>query len=100
MSPLSPLSPPRCPPPPPFVRRALCVLVLVGLLPALSGCLTSPKAEAIRQQQLQEMGDVLNDMRVTLSTMAGTLDSLTTVVAKQDTTIARLANVSGVVVVK
>ena len=90
---------PALPPPPPF-RRALRVLVLAGLLPAASGCLMSPKAEAIRQQQLQEMGDALNDMRVTLSTIAGTLDSLTAVVAKQDTTIARLANVTGVVVVK
>ena len=47
-----------------------------------------------------EVGDAINDLRVSVSTMAGTLDSLRIVVAKQDTTIARLANAAGVIVVK
>lgn len=82
------------------VLRAARALLLAIVVLSLAGCIMSPKAEAIRQQQYQEMGDALNDMRVTLSTMAGTLDSLVVVAAKQDTTIARLANVTGVVVVK
>ena len=76
-------------------------LLLLALLPlAASGCLTSPKSEALRQQQMQEAADAINDLRVNASVLAGTLDSLRVVVAKQDSTIARLANVTGVVIVK
>jgi hypothetical protein len=83
----------------PFAR-AFRVLTLAALPCAVSGCLPNPRLEAIRQQQMMEIADELNDMRVNLSVMAGTLDSLRVVVTKQDTTIARLANVTGVIVVK
>ncbi|MFI5309735.1 MAG: hypothetical protein ACHQQ3_00765 [Gemmatimonadales bacterium] len=82
------------------IARLLCVTSLVALPCAMAGCLTSPKTEALRQAQMQEAADAINDLRVTTSTLEGTLDSLRYVVAKQDTTIARLANVTGVVVVK
>jgi len=82
------------------IARALRVLLTAALPIAATGCLTSPKSEALRQQQMQEAADAINDLRVTESTLAGTLDSLRVVVAKQDSTIARLANVTGVIVVK
>ena len=83
-----------------FIARAFRVLALAAIPATVTGCLTNPKAEALRQQQMIEIGDAINDMRVNLSTIAGTLDSLRVVVAKQDTTLARLANVTGVIVVK
>jgi hypothetical protein len=76
-------------------RRALLALAI-----AASGCISSPKAEAARQQQMLELGDVVNDLRIATATLTATVDSLRTVIAKQDTTLARLANVTGVVVVK
>lgn len=74
------------------------VLGAVGLT-AILGC-TSPQADAARTQQLLEMGDAVNAMKNEVGELRGTLDSLRIVVMKQDTTIARLANVTGVVVVK
>ncbi len=79
--------------------------IVRGLALALSawaqtGCVTSPKAEALRQQQMLELGDAVNELRVTAAEFRAVLDSLRTVAAKQDTTLSRLANVTGVVVVK
>jgi predicted LPLAT superfamily acyltransferase len=82
------------------LARAFRVLSLAAIPCAAGGCITNPKAEALRQQQMIEFGDAMNDVRLNVTEMAGTLDSLRVVIAKQDTTIARLANVTGVVVVK
>lgn len=82
------------------IARVFRVLTLAVAPCAVTGCLTNPKTEALRQQQMMEAADAINDIRVNFSAMAGTLDSLRVVVAKQDTTIARLANVTGVIVVK
>jgi ABC-type uncharacterized transport system auxiliary subunit len=75
-------------------------VVMAAIVAPLVGCLSSPKAEAIRQQQMIEMGDAVNEIRIATAELNSTLDSLRIVVARQDTTIARLANVTGVVVVK
>ena len=80
-------------------RHARTVLLLVASAGA-SACVTSPKAEAARQQQMIEMGDAINDLRIAASELTSGLDSLKLVIARQDTTIARLANVTGVIVVK
>ena len=80
--------------------RAFRVLSLAAIPCAAGGCVTNPKAEALRQQQMIEFGDAINEVRVNVGEMAATLDSLRSIVARQDTTIARLANVTGVVVVK
>lgn len=82
------------------LARPYRVVLLAAVPCALAGCITSPKSEVLRQQQMTEVGDAINDLRVSTSTMAGTLDSLRIVVAKQDSTIARLANVTGVIVVR
>ena len=49
-------------------------------------------------QALQEVGDVINDLRLTLSDLQDQLDSLKLQVAKRDTLIRQLANLAGVVV--
>jgi len=84
----------------PHASRASRLALLAALSVPVGGCLTNPKTEALRQQQFIEMGDALNDLRIATAELGTVLDSLRTVIAKQDTTIARLANVTGVVVVK
>ena len=78
-------------------RRAL---VLAAVAPLAAGCIQSPESQARAAQQLNDLDDAVNELRVTEAAMQTTLDSLRVVIAKQDTTIARLANVTGVVVVK
>jgi hypothetical protein len=81
----------------PRMRRILGFALLVPVLPA---CVSSPKAEAARQQEMQELGDAVNQLRNETADLVNTIDSLRVAIAKQDTTIARMANVTGVVVVK
>jgi hypothetical protein len=80
--------------------QTFCGIVLAAAGSAATGCVSSPKAEAARQQQMLDIGDAVNDLRITTAQLSNTLDSLRTVIAKQDTTLARLANVTGVVVAK
>jgi prefoldin subunit 5 len=49
-----------------------------------------------QQQLMQDMSDVVNQMGLQVAEMQGTLDSLKSLVAKQDTAIYRMANVTGV----
>ena len=71
----------------------------VGAL-SLAGCVSSPQAEATRAQQMIELGDAVTQLRQQTADLQGAVDSLKLVLAKQDTTNARLANVTGIVVVK
>ena len=80
--------------------RVVRFLLVASVTGSVSACLTSPKAEAARQQQMIEMSDAINDLRMATSELTTTLDSLKTIMAKQDTTLARVANVTGVVVLK
>ena len=47
-----------------------------------------------------EMSDAVSQLRQQTADLQGAIDSLKLVLAKQDTTNARLANVTGIVVVK
>ena len=67
---------------------------------SLAGCVSSPQAEATRAQQMIELGDAVTQLRQQTADLQGAVDSLKLVLAKQDTTNARLANVTGIVVVK
>lgn len=79
----------------PRVVRAL--LVGAGLAAvALAGCYEDPQARMDQAQQLTDMIDVVNELNARTSELGFTLDSLRNVVARQDTTIWRLANLAGV----
>ncbi len=78
----------------------LTVAAAMGLLALGAASCSNPQSEAARVQQVLEIGDEVNAVKNELGELRGTLDSLRILVAKQDTTIARLANVTGVVVVK
>lgn len=81
---------------------ALAPLAPLAALAAalMSGGCMSPNALADVHSQLNQAADAVNDIRVNMSMMQETIDSLKTVVARQDTTISRLANATGVQVVK
>lgn len=79
-------------------RTRLHVAALVVAC-AMSGCAT-PRALAALQEELNQASDAVNDIRVTMSVMQTTIDSLTSVVARQDSTISRVANAAGVPIPK
>ena len=76
-------------------------LVLLALAcAAIAGCVQSPATAARQAQQMNDIGDQLNELRTENAMLESVVDSLHTVIAKHDTTLARLANATGVVVVK
>jgi hypothetical protein len=77
---------------------AFRVLAAASLFLA-AGCV-SPEAMLKLEAELAQAADAVNELRINSSIMQTTLDSLTVVVAKQDSTIFRLANATGVQVVK
>lgn len=75
-----------------LVRLSLVVLAAA----ALGACYQDPDELIAQQQLMQDMSDVVNQMGLQVSEMQGSLDSLRAIVAKQDTAIYRMANVTGV----
>jgi len=74
------------------MRRHLLLLVV-----ALAGLsCRDPRAEANIAQAMMDVGTNITQIQQDLGEMHNTLDSLRGVVAKQDTIIAKLANLAGV----
>jgi hypothetical protein len=84
----------------PYQVRAghFVLLALAGA--AIAGCVASPASAARQAQQMTDIGDQLNELRTENAMLESVVDSLHTVIAKHDTTLARLGNATGVVVVK
>ena len=80
--------------------RARHLVLLAAAGAAIAGCVQSPANAARQAQQFSDIGDQLNELRTENATLETVVDSLRTVIAKHDTTIARLANATGVAVVK
>ncbi len=78
--------------------RQLFLLALAGA--ALAGCMQTPASAARQAQQLNDIGDQLNELRTENATLENIVDSLRTVIAKHDTTLTRLGGATGVAVVK
>jgi septal ring factor EnvC (AmiA/AmiB activator) len=78
-------------------RRILivCRCMVIAALASVAGC-RSPQSDAYLLEQLKQMGDELNASRQQAADMQTQLDSLRTVVAKQDTLLTRLAGMAGV----
>lgn len=72
-------------------------LALSVLLTATAGCqqLTNPAAQAELQQSLYDLQDLLAQMREETAVLQWQVDSLQGVVARQDTSMRRLANQLG-----
>jgi hypothetical protein len=74
------------------MRRVALVLVLAL---GLAACPAS-RADIAISEQIIQLGDGLNDLRQENAVLQQQVDSLILVVAKQDTVIRQLANLSGV----
>jgi hypothetical protein len=78
--------------------RHLVLIALAGA--AIAACVQSPATAAREAQQMNDIGDQLNELRTENATLESVVDSLRIVIAKHDTTLSRVANATGVVVVK
>lgn len=72
--------------------RALGAITLVLLC---AGCPAS-RADIAISEQIIQLGDGMNDLRQENAVLQQQLDSLSLVVAKQDTVLRQLANLAGV----
>jgi hypothetical protein len=75
--------------------RGTCRFVTAAALTSLAAC-RSPQSDAYLLEQLKQMGDELNVSRQQAADLQAQLDSLRTVVARQDTLLTRLAGMAGV----
>ena len=63
---------------------------------ALTGCLRNPAADAATAQAITQISDQLGAMQQDNAELQAQVDSLRTLVARQDTVVRRLANLAGV----
>jgi len=73
------------------MRRAVSMLVLSIVL---SGCPAS-RADVAISEQIIQLGDGLNDLRQDNALLQQQVDSLSRIVARQDTVIRQIANLAG-----
>lgn len=69
---------------------------LLGTLAIASGCYQDPQVQLDEAQAQLDLTATLEDLGSRSADLQFQLDSLRAVVARQDTTIARLANLAGV----
>ena len=74
------------------MRRPLAALTFALVCAA---CPAS-RADVALSEQIIQLGDGLNDMRQDNAALQEQIDSLRTIVAKQDTVIRQLANLAGI----
>lgn len=86
---------PHCSPVVPIARR-LTALAAVAAALALGGCYQDPEERIAQEQLMQDMTDVVNQLGMQVAELQATVDSLRVVLAKQDTAVYRMANVTGV----
>ena len=74
-------------------------LALVALAATVAGstaCYQDPETLIAQQQFMTDMSDAVNEIGLEIADLNATVDSLRAIVAKQDTAIYRMANVTGV----
>lgn len=69
---------------------------ILFLLTTTAGCSLPSRTDMETAQALIEITDAFNDIRAVQSEMQDRIDSLVSVVARQDSTIRTLANLAGV----
>ncbi len=77
-------------------RAALLTACLVVAAASASACYEDPNDKLNQLQQITDMTDAVNELNSRTSELLFTVDSLRAVMARQDTTIMRLANLAGV----
>jgi hypothetical protein len=76
--------------------RAILRRAATGAALVLLGACRSPQADAFIVEQIRQLGEELNASRQQEAQMQADLDSLRTVVARQDTLLTRLAGMAGI----
>lgn len=76
--------------------RAVRLLLVFLLCAAGAGCYQDPEQAIAQEQMLTDLGDALNQLTLQTAELTAQVDSLRGVIAKQDTAIYRMANVTGV----
>lgn len=76
--------------------RPAAILVVALALPAAAACYQDPQEQLDQMQQMTDMVDAVNEIGMRTTELQFTVDSLVGVIARQDTTISRLANLAGV----
>ena len=78
-------------------RTSILAALAIALTALVSlACYEDPQERMDEMQLVVEMEDAVNALNAQTSELIFTVDSLRRVVAKQDTAIARLANLAGV----
>ena len=74
--------------------------VLCGATVALAGGCSNPRQAAYINDQMTQAADAIADIRTNMAGLQSSIDSLRTIVAKQDSTIVKLAVATNVQVVR
>lgn len=77
------------------LRAARLLLVALACV-AGTGCYQDPEQAIAQEQMLTDLGDALNQLTLQTTELTAQVDSLSQIIAKQDTAIYRMANVTGV----
>ena len=85
--------------PAPRAPRIRTVFVIGALVLAPAGC-ANPRQLAYLNDQMNQAADAVGEIRVNLSILQSSIDSLKLVVARQDSTIAKIAAVTNVQIIK
>lgn len=78
-----------------FIRRPACITMFAMTLLPLYGC-GNARAEAAMAQELNDAANQISGLKSDVADLNTALDSLRTVVARQDTLINRIATVSNI----
>ncbi len=76
-------------------RRALLLAACLAA-PLATACYQDPEQQIAEQQLLQDLGDAVNQLGTQVAELQATVDSLQGIIAKHDTAVYRMANVTGV----
>lgn len=78
-----------------LARRGLALTALFAAA-TLGACYQDPEERIAEQQLMQDMTDAVNQLGMQVSELQASVDSLRTIIAKHDTAVYRMANVTGV----
>lgn len=81
----------------PTSRRSIRAALLTSAAAlTLSSCYNDPNEQIVAMQATIDLQDTLNELGMRTTELQFTLDSLRGIVARQDSTIYRLANLAGI----
>ena len=80
----------------PPARRVRAVAIAATIVALAASCFSDPQKQLDQMQQMTDLSDALNQLALQTAEMQFTIDSLRAIVAKHDTAVYRMANVTGV----